>query len=108
MPEAPPEHWASFVEVQRRTASACNARRLMAVSQHIDVTEIAPSVSVPTLVLHATCDRRVPLEQGHLFADLIPGATFVPLDSDNHILLGDEPAWKGFVEEVERFISTVG
>ena len=108
MPEASPEQWASFVEVQRRTASAHNAKRLMTVSQHIDVTEIAPSVRVPTLVLHATRDRRVPLEQGQLFADLIPGATFVPLESHNHILLDDEPAWKVFVEEVERFISTAG
>ena len=105
MPEGSPEQWAAFVEVQRRTTSARNARRLMSVSQTIDVTEVAPRVTVPTLVLHATDDRRVPLEQGQLFADLIPRATFVPLESHNHILLGDEPAWKVFVEEVERFIS---
>ena len=108
MPEGSPEQWAAFVEVQRRTTSARNARRLISVSQAIDVTEVAPAVTVPTLVLHATRDRRVPLEQGQLFADLIPGATFVPLESHNHILLGDEPAWKVFVEEVERFISTDG
>jgi len=106
MPEGSPEQWAAFVEVQRRTTSARNARRLMTVSQEIDVTEVAPAVTVPTLVLHATRDRRVPLEQGQLFADLIPQASFVPLESHNHILLGDEPAWKVFVEEVERFIST--
>jgi pimeloyl-ACP methyl ester carboxylesterase/DNA-binding winged helix-turn-helix (wHTH) protein len=105
MPEGSPEQWAAFVEVQRRTTSARNARRLMSVSQTIDVTEVAPRVIVPTLVLHATRDRRVPLEQDQLFADLIPRATFVPLESHNHILLGDEPAWKVFVEEVERFIS---
>ncbi len=105
MPEGSPEQWAAFVEVQRRTTSARNARRLMSVSQAIDVTEVASGVTVPTLVLHATRDRRVPLEQGQLFADLIPRATFVPLESHNHILLGDEPAWKVFVEEVERFIS---
>jgi pimeloyl-ACP methyl ester carboxylesterase len=105
MPEGSPEQWAAFVEVQQRTTSARNAKRLMSVSQAIDVTEVAPRVTVPTLVLHATGDRRVPLEQGQLFADLIPRATFVPLESHNHILLGDEPAWKVFVEEVERFIS---
>jgi pimeloyl-ACP methyl ester carboxylesterase len=105
MPEGSPEQWGAFVEVQRRTTSAWNARRLMSMSQDIDVTEVAPAVTAPTLVLHATRDRRVPLEQGQLFADLIPGATFVPLESHNHILLGDEPAWKVFVEEVERFIS---
>jgi pimeloyl-ACP methyl ester carboxylesterase/DNA-binding winged helix-turn-helix (wHTH) protein len=108
MPEGSPEQWAAFVEVQRRTTSARNARRLMTVSQEIDVTEIASAIRAPTLVLHATRDRRVPLEQGQLFADLIPGATFLPLESHNHILMGDEPAWKVFVEEVERFVSTDG
>jgi len=106
MPEGTHEQRGAFVEVQRRTASAQNARRLMTESQHIDVTEIAPTVGVPTMVLHATGDQRVPLEQGQLFADLIPGATFVPLESHNHILLGDEPAWKIFLDEVERFVST--
>ena len=105
MPEASPEQWAAFVEVQRRTTSARNAKRLIGVSQAIDVTEVAPAVTVPTLVLHSTHDRRVPLEQGQLFADLIPGAAFVPLESHNHILLDNEPAWRVFVEEVERFIS---
>ena len=31
---------------------------------------------------------------------LIPGARLVPLDSRNHILLADEPAWPVFVDEV--------
>ncbi len=87
-------------------ASGPNAKWLMSMSQDIDVTEVAPAVTVPTLVLHATRDRRVPIEQGQLFADLTARATFVPLESHNHILLGDEPAWKVFVEEVERFISS--
>ncbi len=108
MPEGSPEQWAAFVEVQRGTTSARNARRLIRVSQEIDVTEVAPTITVPTLVLHATRDRRAPLEQGQLFADLIPQATFVPLEIHNHILLGDEPAWKRFLKEVERFISTDG
>jgi pimeloyl-ACP methyl ester carboxylesterase/DNA-binding winged helix-turn-helix (wHTH) protein len=108
MPQGTLEQWAAFVEVQRRTTSARNAKRLINVSQGIDVTEIAPAVTVPTLVLHSVHDRRVPLEQGQLFADLIPRASFVPLESHNHILVDDEPAWKLFLEEVERFLSTHG
>jgi pimeloyl-ACP methyl ester carboxylesterase len=61
-------------------------------------------VSVPTLVLHARDDRRVPLEQGRLLAAAIPGARFVTLDSSNHILLADEPAWTRFLAEVEGFL----
>ncbi len=39
-------------------------------------------------------------EHARLLATGIPGARLVPLDSDNHILLGDEPAWQVFVDEV--------
>ncbi len=33
-------------------------------------------------------------------AENIPGARLVALDSDNHIVLADEPAWQVFVDEV--------
>jgi pimeloyl-ACP methyl ester carboxylesterase len=57
------------------------------------------------LVLHARRDRRPPFEQGKLMADLIPNSRFVPLDSCNHILLEDEPAWPIFLSEVESFLA---
>lgn len=96
----------AFVELQERTTSPTNARRLMEVSSYIDVTELAPTITVPTLVLHAGGDRRVPLPQGELFASLIPGARLCVLDSPNHILLDGEPAWARFLEEVEAFLAT--
>ena len=108
MPEGSLEQWAAFVEVQRRTTSADNAIALMTTSAGMDVTELATAVTVPTLVLHAAGDRRVPIEQGELFAALIPGARFVPLDGQNHILLEDEPAWQVFLDEVDAFTGTPG
>ena len=106
MPDGSTAQWDAFVDVQARTTSARNARRLMSVSADIDVTEIAPTIAAPTLVLHARGDRRVPVELGELFADLIPNARFVPLESANHILLDGEPAWTEFVDVVDRFLST--
>ncbi|AGZ53986.1 response regulator transcription factor [Mycobacterium kansasii] len=35
---------------------------------------------------------------------MIPGATFVPLDSANHILLEDEPAWNEFRAQLRGFL----
>ena len=35
---------------------------------------------------------------------VIPGAQFVPLDSKNHILLEDEPAWPKFVAALRNFL----
>jgi len=61
-------------------------------------------VRVPTLVLHARDDRVVPFEQGRLLATSIPGARFVPLESANHLLAEDEPAWQRFRAEVREFL----
>ena len=49
-------------------------------------------------------DGRVPYRQGELADRLIPGARFVSLDSQNHLLLESEPAWRRFLEEAEAFL----
>ena len=53
----------------------------------------AAEVRARTLVMHARDDRVVPVEEGRLLAALIPDARLVLLESANHILLADEPAW---------------
>src|SRR5690606_20970010 len=105
MPQASRELWAEFNELQRRTAHPDDAAAILAVSASIDVMAEAPLVRAPTLVLHARDDRRPPFSQGLLLASLIPGARFVALDSANHILLEDEPAWPVFLREVEAFLA---
>jgi pimeloyl-ACP methyl ester carboxylesterase/DNA-binding winged helix-turn-helix (wHTH) protein len=104
MPQGSPAQWDAFDRHQRLTASAENARRLLGVSARIDVTEAAPHVQVPTLVLHARDDLRVPFEQGELLAALVPGARFVALDSNNHLLLDGEPAWAEFLAALDDFV----
>jgi pimeloyl-ACP methyl ester carboxylesterase/DNA-binding winged helix-turn-helix (wHTH) protein len=106
MPDATPAQWDAFEAHQRLTASPENARRVLAVSYNVDVTEIAPLVRTPTLVLHAVDDRRVPPEQGELLAALIPGAELHRLPSPNHLLLDGEPAWSEFLEAVNAFVRT--
>jgi pimeloyl-ACP methyl ester carboxylesterase/DNA-binding winged helix-turn-helix (wHTH) protein len=105
MPDGTLEQWEEFAELQRRTTSPENAARLLESYATVDVTSAAPRVTVPTLVLHARGDRRVPVEQGRLLAAAIPNARFVTLDSENHILLADEPAWTRFLAEVESFLA---
>ena len=58
----------------------------------------------PTLVLHSRGDQRPPFAEGRLLASLIPNSRFVALESDNHILLADEPAWQVFLTEVNAFL----
>ena len=71
----------------------------------IDIADLASHLRVPTLVLHGVGDAAVPFDQGRRLASLIPGARFVSLSSQNHILLEDEPAWPRFLDEVRRFLA---
>jgi len=104
LPGGSPELIEAYDELQRQSATASDAVRILQASSQIDVTALAPLVSCPTLVMHARDEARIPFEEGRLFASLIPGARFVPLASRNHVLLHDEPAWGHFVEELEAFL----
>jgi pimeloyl-ACP methyl ester carboxylesterase len=63
-----------------------------------DCWDLLPELDVTTLVLHSLRDQMVEFESGRRLANRIPGARLVPLDSDNHIVLGNEPAWQVFVD----------
>ena len=71
---------------------------------NIDVQHLLSEVSVPTLVLHAENDARVPFSEGRLLASKIPDAAFIPLPGNNHILLESEPAWPEFLSTVRDFL----
>jgi pimeloyl-ACP methyl ester carboxylesterase len=68
------------------------------------VVGLLPLVKVPTLVIHARGDAQVPLELGRQLAAGIPGASFVVLQSNNHILLEQDPAARRFFEEIALFL----
>jgi pimeloyl-ACP methyl ester carboxylesterase len=106
IPDAPPDLWESFAELLRRTTSAENAAQMLETWAMIDVTEDAARVQAPTLLLHARDELRVPPEQAHLLASLIPNARFVPLDSRNHLMRPAEPAWAQFLAEVDQFLES--
>jgi pimeloyl-ACP methyl ester carboxylesterase len=81
-----------------------NAVKFLDAFNVIDVEDTATRVQVPTLVLHARRELLLPVAEGQLIASLIPGSRFVSLDSCNHLLLPDEPAWPRFLEHVEGFL----
>lgn len=94
----------SMSELQRKSATPDCAVRILGSMFSIDVRDAAARVKCPTLVLHARGDRRVPFEEGRLFASLVPGARFVPLETDNHILLAQEAAFRQFFDELDAFV----
>jgi pimeloyl-ACP methyl ester carboxylesterase/DNA-binding CsgD family transcriptional regulator len=104
LPGATLEQISSMSELQRAASSPANATRIIRSFHEIDVSREAPKVRCPTLVLHSRRDLRVPFEEGRLVATLIPDATFVPLETDNHVLLPQDPAYARFFSELRAFL----
>ena len=92
--------WARF---ERSGASPSAVIALMRMNSEIDIRQVLPAISVPTLVLHRTGDSRVNVEAGRYLGAHIPGAKFVELPGNDHA------AWVGDTEsitsEIEEFLT---
>jgi pimeloyl-ACP methyl ester carboxylesterase len=80
VPDATLEEMRWFNDLERISASADTAIRLLYVLGDIDITELLPHVAVPTLVLHSRGDARVPFEHGLMLARAIRTARLVALE----------------------------
>ncbi|KUM54099.1 guanylate cyclase [Rheinheimera sp. EpRS3] len=105
MPDANEAEFNWFNDFQRLTTSAENAVRFLSVFADIDVRHRLAQVKVPTLVIHAMGDQRIPISVGRDIAAAIPNAEFVGLESNGHLLLGREPASKTFVQAIRDFMA---
>ena len=103
-PSASAEELKASAELQRMAMSGDTAVRLRMASADIDIVDLLPKVSTPTLVLHSRHDNAVPFEEGRRLALAIPNARFVALESENHVPMPDEPAWSTFIAEIEAFL----
>jgi pimeloyl-ACP methyl ester carboxylesterase/DNA-binding CsgD family transcriptional regulator len=104
VPKASDDQVEWFAELQHRTASPETAARIMEYAANIDVRERLALVRAPTLVTHPRRDSMVPFEEGRALAAGIEGSRFVELDSPNHVLLENEPAWERFITVVGEFL----
>jgi pimeloyl-ACP methyl ester carboxylesterase/DNA-binding CsgD family transcriptional regulator len=103
VPGATPEQLGWFNELTRRTTTPEIAAQLMLARAYVDVRDQLARVSTPTLVLHASHDDVTPIDASRELAAGIANAEFVELDSRNHVLLEDEPAWSRFKDVVLEF-----
>lgn len=91
-------------ELCHRTTTGEIAAQLLEMRAKLDVSHLLGDVRVPTLVIHGREDNVVPVAEGRLLASAIPDAQFVELESKNHVLLENEPAWPRFQEAVLSFL----
>jgi class 3 adenylate cyclase len=87
----------------RRSASPGAAVAFLRMNSQIDVRAVLPTIRVPALVLQRVGDRDVDVEEGRWIAGQIPGAKYVELPGDEHLI------WAGdvdeLVDEVEEFVT---
>lgn len=104
LPGASTEQLRWYANTLRKSTSAENAIRNRNTADGIDVVDLLPKVSAPTLILHCRHDNSVPFDEGRRIAASIPNAKFVSLESENHVPIAGEPAWQKFVGEIESFL----
>jgi pimeloyl-ACP methyl ester carboxylesterase/DNA-binding CsgD family transcriptional regulator len=105
IPGATEEQMRWLDELQRVASSADNVAAARRARLKDDVVDLLPQIQAPTLVLHSRHDRMNSFDEGVRIGSTVRGARMVVLDSSNHIILGVEPAWQVFVEEVAAFMA---
>jgi 3-oxoadipate enol-lactonase len=87
------EQYERFLEIGLRRAAAMDVimAQMRAVAGH-DTSERLGQLRAPTLVVHGTLDEMLPVQNGHLIAELIPGARLELLDGVGHLFFWEQPA----------------
>jgi class 3 adenylate cyclase len=88
--------WARYL---RSSASPAAAAALTSMNSDVDVRSVLPTIAVPTLIIHRTGDRRADVGGARWMADQIPGARYVELPGDDHLIWADPDPIFDLVEE---------
>jgi len=104
IPDATEEQMSWFDDLQRMSTSPANAVASRIARQQVDIHDDLHLITAPTIVLQAIGDRSMTFDNAVTVSSRIGGARLVALESRNHILLADEPAWTVFMKEVSAFL----
>jgi pimeloyl-ACP methyl ester carboxylesterase len=95
------EWWGRFERLGADPGAAIN---LMRMNSQIDITDILPSIHVPTLVIHRAEDTTIDFDGGEALAEAIPDARLVELPGSDHLpWVGDNPL--RIIDEIEHFLT---
>jgi class 3 adenylate cyclase len=87
----------------QHSGSPATAVTLLQMNNEIDVRSALPAIGVPTLVLHRVGDPLAAVEHGRYLAEHIPGAKYVEMPGDDHLVFtGDVDR---LADEIEQFLT---
>ena len=94
--------WATYL---RMSASPGAAYALTRMNSEIDVRHALSVVHVPTLVIHRTGDRSLPIEGARYMAERMPRAKLIELSGDDHLpFVGEQDE---ILDDVEEFLTGI-
>ena len=94
--------WAAYLRMGASPGAAVALTRMNAT---VDIRNILPTITVPSLIIHRTGDRLLKIDEGRYLASLIPGATMVELPGDDHLpFVGDQVA---VLSAVDQFLKRI-
>src|SRR5215475_12302525 len=102
IPDPSAEDVEAFTRLQRASASAAVASRLLEVYYDTDIRALLPTIQARTAVLHRVADPATRFELGREVAALIPGATLVPLPGSGHLFYHGE--WEAVLDAMLAFL----
>jgi pimeloyl-ACP methyl ester carboxylesterase len=95
-----------WAQLERAAASPGAILALLRANYDIDVRHILPSITVPTLIFHREHDSQVPVRAGRYLAEHIPGARWIELPGEDHLIQTlDQEVLDKLLDEVEEFIT---
>jgi hypothetical protein len=90
----------------RLGASPSAAAAAVKMAAQSDIAAILPAIGVPTLVLHRSGDRLVPVFNGRYLGARIPAARYIELVGDDHLpWVGD---FEALALPIENFLAETG
>ncbi len=105
IPDATEEQMGWVDELQRQAVTADTAILARRERRRADARHLLPDLDLPVLVLHSRGEQMKTFDNARYLASHIRGARLVALESRNHVVLEDEPAWPLLLRELADFVA---
>jgi class 3 adenylate cyclase len=94
-----------LARVERQSMAPSTVGAIFRQQYATDVRAILPVISTPTLVIHVTENRFVPVAHGRYVAQHIPDARLAELPGGDHSMLSGGDAQQIMTDEIEEFVT---
>ncbi len=86
------EAWARFLQIslRRHVSLEVIAEQTRACLEH-DTSERLHEIATPTQLIHGTVDQVLPVQNGRMIAELIPGSSLELLEDVGHLFFWERP-----------------